>query len=73
MTPAEAGAYLDRCRDLDESATVAYRPSCGHTEEGVITRVSGTWVFVRYGSQPGAIATDPADLELLAGKVPGDD
>ena len=27
---------------------VLYHPRCGHTEEGVITRVSGTWVFVKY-------------------------
>ena len=46
---------------------VLYRPPCGHTEEGVITRVSGTWVFVRFGSSPAAQVTDPADLELLAG------
>ena len=45
---------------------VLYRPRCGHTEEGVITRVSGTWVFVDYG-QGASQATDPADLELLAG------
>ena len=46
-------------------ACVLYRPRCGHTEEGVITRVSGTWVFVRYGDARAAQATDPADLEPL--------
>ena len=52
---------------------VLYRPRCGHTEEGVITRVRGTWVFVKYESSPAAAqATDAADLELLAGKAPTD-
>ena len=66
MTPDGARAYLEHCQDLGKPATVLYRPSCGHTEEGAITRVSGDWVFVRYGSGPAAQATDPADLELLA-------
>ena len=66
MTPDGARAYLEHCQDLGKPATVLYRPRCGHTEEGVITRVSGTWVFVRYGSHAGAIATDPTDLEAVA-------
>ena len=71
MTIDEARGYIARCRDRGEPATVLYHPACGHIEDGVITRVSGDWVFVRYGSCPAAQATDPADLELLA-EVSGD-
>jgi hypothetical protein len=50
--------------------------SCGceadRDEEGVITSVNDRFVFVCYGVQGGGVATDPADLTLLAGKVPGD-
>ena len=65
MTPDGARAYLELCRESGVAATVLYRPSCGHAEEGVITRVSGTWVFVRYGDARAAQATDPADLEAV--------
>ena len=49
-------------------AYVVYRPvhahgRCADGERGVVTRVSGTWVFVRYEGRLGAQATDPADLE----------
>ena len=66
MTPEGARAYLELCRESGVAATVLYRPRCGHTEEGVIARVSGTWIFVRYGDALGAQATDPADLEPIA-------
>ena len=53
---------------------VIYRPrGGGPAEEGTITSVSDRFAFVRYGSQRTSAATDPADLELLAGKVTGDD
>jgi len=55
------------------SGASALRAWRSRIEEGVITRVSVGWVFVRYGSDVAARATDPADLELLAGKVTGDD
>jgi hypothetical protein len=50
-----------------------HRPWAGPPEEGVITDVGHVWVFVCYGT-PGSTprATNPADLELLAGKVPAD-
>lgn len=73
MTPDEARDYLTRSRDAGQAARVVYRPVRGDRwgrsgEAGVITRVSGTWVFVRYGDAKGSQATDPADLELLARK-----
>jgi hypothetical protein len=34
-------------------------------EEGVITSVSASWVFVRYGADYGSKATDPRDVSLL--------
>ena len=71
MTIDEARHYFTSCRDRGEPATVLYRPRCDHTERGVITRVSGDWVFVRYGSQLGAQATDAADLELPTGGTDG--
>ena len=40
----------------------------GHgLEEGVITSVNKTYVFVRYGSHVHSTATYPADLTFLAG------
>jgi hypothetical protein len=48
---------------------VIYRPSHSHapvSEEGVITSVNDTYVFVRYGSQTTSAATYPRDLSLLA-------
>ncbi len=72
MTVDEARDYLTRCRDRNEPepATVLYRPMHGTVrcegERGAITRVSGTWAFVDFG-RGGSQATDPADLELLAG------
>lgn len=35
-------------------------------EQGVITSVNDTFVFVRYGSQITSAATYPEDLELMA-------
>ena len=68
MTIDEARKLL--LRSEPGKATVLYRPMhadgpCESPETGVITRVTGTWVFVRYGDQKGAQATDPADLEPL--------
>jgi len=75
MTIDEARGHL--LRSEPGKATVLYRPvhddRWGRSgEEGVITRISGTWVFVRYGDAKGSQATDPADLEPLAGEVTGD-
>ena len=42
---------------------VEYRPHGGHAERGVITGISVTgWVFVRYGTDSHAKATNPGDL-----------
>jgi hypothetical protein len=44
-----------------------YRPPHGAPlEEGVITSVSNTYVFVRYGSEAWSKATCPDDLSLLS-------
>ena len=50
-----------------------HRPWAGPPEDGVITAVGHVWVFVAYGTPDSTPqATSPADLELLAGKVPAD-
>ena len=54
---------------------VTYRPRGNpdaRAEDGVITAVGHLYVFVRYGAARTSQATNPADLTLLAGKVPGD-
>ena len=45
---------------------VVYRTEFCGPDEGVITSVNNHYVFVRYGSQVGSQATDPADLERVA-------
>lgn len=58
MTTEEARAHI--------GAGVTYKNRYGPYEEGVITSVSDSYVFVRYGSDVASKATYPADLELLA-------
>lgn len=43
-----------------------HRPWADEPEEGIITSVNDSYVFVRYGGQQTSAATNPADLELLA-------
>ena len=72
MTLGEARAHVGH--------GVVYRPRSEYRpwadppgERGVIASVGHVWVFVTFGmagSTPAA--TDPADLTLLAGRVPGD-
>ena len=69
---------------LDEACAhvghgVVYRPRSERRpwadppgEQGVIASVGHVWVFVTYGPGSTPAATDPADLTLLAGRVPGD-
>lgn len=45
---------------------VIYRRPGQPLDEGVITSVSDRYVFVRYGSNTGSAATNPADLERVA-------
>ncbi len=45
---------------------VAYRRLGQPPDEGVITSVNAQYVFVRYGSQVGSAATNPADLERVS-------
>jgi hypothetical protein len=56
---------------LDEArkhvgAGVVYAPSSGKREDGVITSVNASYVFVRYAGDNGSKATNPADLTLLS-------
>jgi hypothetical protein len=45
---------------------VVYRPDEGDPEQGVVSSVGERWVFVRYGSDSGAKATEPGMLDWLA-------
>jgi len=45
---------------------VIYRRKGQKFDEGVVTSVNDRYVFVRYGSQVGSAATNPADLERVA-------
>jgi hypothetical protein len=67
LTIDEARASIGR--------SVLWRPPCGtadSAEEGTITSVSDRWAFVCFGrAGTTSAATDPAELTLLAGKVPG--
>jgi hypothetical protein len=59
MTLAEARERI--------GAGVVYTPKGGgRREDGVITSVGSTFVFVRYTGDSGSKATDPADLVPLA-------
>lgn len=51
---------------------VIYRPYIGglaRAEEGTITSVNDSYVFVRYAGDVGSKATSPEDLTLLAAKT----
>ena len=60
VTLAEARAHI--------GDGVTYRAEGELAEDGVITSVSGRFVFVRYGTTRTSAATDPADLTPLAAK-----
>ena len=45
---------------------VVYRTAYGRTEEGVITSVNSSHVFVRYGSDVGSKSTAPEALEPIS-------
>lgn len=57
MTLDEARAHINE--------TVVYESGAG-TEEGVITYVGPTWVFVRFGADQHSKACYPATLRLMA-------
>lgn len=46
---------------------VLYSARPGQADEGVISSVNETYVFVRYGRQQTATATRPEDLTLMRG------
>lgn len=60
---------LDEAREL-VGCKVVYRSLhlsvSEQGDEGVITSVNDTWVFVRYGSQTGSQATSPTMLEAVS-------
>jgi len=56
---------LDEARD-SIGLLVVYRRPGQKPDEGVITSVNDRHVLVRYGSQVGSAATNPADLERVA-------
>lgn len=47
-------------------AGVVYKNGNGSSEDGVITSVNSTWVFVQYRGDFHSKATDPAQLNPLA-------
>ena len=53
-------------RDSDVGRSVIYTPSNANdpAEEGVIVRWNESYVFVRYGKNPGAQATSPGSLRF---------
>lgn len=56
---------IDEAREhIDDG--VVYSNGYAPPENGVITSVSASLVFVRYTGTPHAKGTDPADLTLLA-------
>jgi hypothetical protein len=57
MTIEEAKSLL--------GAGVVYKNGNGSREDGVITSVNNTWVFVRYRGDNHSKATDPSQLEKL--------
>ena len=71
MTIDEARAHIGH--------GVVYLKGTDRAEYGVITSVSSRHVFVRYNRDDipvvlvPSLATDPADLTLLAGEVLGDE
>jgi len=56
---------LDEARNKIGSKVV-YRTAYGRTEEGVITSVNTSYVFVRYGSDYTSKATSADSIEMLA-------
>lgn len=57
---------LDEARERIGLKVIYRSPGNPLAEEGVITSVNDSFVFVRYGSQAGSQATYPADLSPLS-------
>lgn len=51
--------------DAQAGSRVVYQPT---KEDGVVTSINSTYVFVRYGDDTHSKATDPGDLELMTPK-----
>jgi hypothetical protein len=48
--------------DAQVGSRVVYTP---RKEDGVVTSINSTYVFVRYGGDTNSKATNPGDLELM--------
>lgn len=59
MTLAEAKSLIGEA--------VVYRPRGGPVEQGVVTSVGSSYVFVRYGGDETSKATRAEDIEPLGG------
>lgn len=58
---------LDQARERIGQLVVYRAPHLSATpEQGVVTSVNDTYVFVRYGTKVGSQATDPRDLEPIS-------
>lgn len=55
---------IDEAKNLLGSGVV-YKSGNGSLEDGVITSVNSTWVFVQYRGDSHSKATDPSQLEKL--------
>lgn len=69
---AEQRETLDRFRAHIGAAVVYTPPGCGPDcarEQGVVTGVNASFVFVRYGADLTPKATAPQNLRLLAREV----
>ena len=59
---------LDEARRHIGNAVVYWDDHHDHAEQGVVTSVNDTYVFVRYGSDSHSKATRPEDLTPLGGR-----
>lgn len=57
---------LDEARECIGHKVIYMAGTAALAEEGVITSVNDSYVFVRYGTQAGSQATRPADLTPLS-------
>lgn len=60
----------ERFTEAHVGRAVVYRPTHGSVEQGVITSMNDHFVFVRYGADTHAKATEPALLQFLTDDQP---
>lgn len=56
---------LEEAREQIGCVVIYHAPGTQLVESGVVTSVNNRYVFVRYGSDVGSMATNPADLRLM--------